>query len=56
MKPLAYRVEAWRRLGELLDPEKLTTITQSITLDEVVGASNDLLAGKIRGRVVVDLA
>ena len=55
MKPLADRVEAWRRLGELLDPEQLNTMTQSLSLDEVVGASEDLLAGKIRGRVVVNI-
>lgn len=55
MKPLADRIEAWRRLGELLDPEQLTTITQSLSLDQVIGASEDLLAGKIRGRVVVNI-
>ncbi|MGY4876647.1 MDR family oxidoreductase [Vreelandella aquamarina] len=55
MKPLADRVEAWRRLGELLDPEQLNTMTQSLSLDQVVGASEDLLAGKIRGRVVVNI-
>lgn len=55
MKPLADRVEAWRRLGELLDPEQLTTMTQSLSLNQVIGASEDLLAGKIRGRVVVTI-
>ena len=56
MKPLTYRVEAWRRLGELLDPEQLTTITQSLTLDQAISAADDLLEGKIRGRVVVNMA
>ncbi|QOR38559.1 oxidoreductase [Billgrantia diversa] len=56
MRPRADRVEAWRRLGELLTPEHLDAITQTITLDEVIEKADDLLAGRVRGRLVVDLA
>jgi acrylyl-CoA reductase (NADPH) len=56
MRPRADRVEAWRRLGELLTPEQLDAITQTITLDEVIEKADDLLAGRVRGRLVVDLS
>lgn len=49
------RIEAWRRLGLQLDRTKLGKMTQTIKLGDVVGASHDLLAGKVRGRLVVEL-
>ena len=45
----------WGRLAEDLDMEKLDTMTQIISLKDVPQASNDILAGKVRGRIVVDL-
>ena len=45
----------WRSLADELDMEKLDTMTQIISLGDVPQASNEILAGKIRGRVVVDL-
>ncbi|MCG6657505.1 oxidoreductase [Halomonas campisalis] len=56
MKPRAERLEAWRRLGELLDPEQLDAITQTIGLEEAIGKAEELLAGRVRGRVVVSMA
>lgn len=56
MRPLAHRVEAWRRLGELLSPHQLEAITQSIDLTQTIGVAEDLLAGNVRGRVVVNVA
>lgn len=56
MKPRAERLEAWRRLGELLDPEQLEAITQSIGLTEAIDTAEALLKGEVRGRVVVDMA
>ncbi|NWN81548.1 MAG: oxidoreductase [Halomonas sp.] len=53
MRPYADRVAAWRRLGELLVPEKLDAITRTIALEETIETANELLAGRIRGRVVV---
>jgi acrylyl-CoA reductase (NADPH) len=56
MRPLAHRVEAWRRLGELLSPHQLEAITRPIDLTQAIGVAEDLLAGKVRGRVVVNMA
>ena len=55
MRPREDRVEAWRRLGELLAPEKLDAITETIRLDQAVEKAGDLLKGQVRGRVVVAL-
>ncbi|WP_114418014.1 MDR family oxidoreductase [Marinospirillum perlucidum] len=55
MRPKADRIEAWQRLGELLKPEQLDAITRSISLEEAVDTASDLLAGQVRGRVVVKL-
>ncbi|RTR06485.1 MDR family oxidoreductase [Halomonas nitroreducens] len=56
MRPYADRVEAWRRLGELLAPEQLDAITRTISLEEAIDTAGELLAGRVRGRVVVDMA
>ncbi|MDZ7852466.1 MAG: MDR family oxidoreductase [Halomonas sp.] len=56
MRPYEDRIEAWRRLGELLTPEHLEAITDTIALNEAIDKADDLLAGKVRGRVVVDMA
>lgn len=55
MRPIEDRIDAWNQLGELLDPSILDAISNVISLDEVPAMANDLLAGKVRGRVVVDL-
>jgi len=55
MCPLPLRDVAWARLATTLDKAKLAEITREITLDEVIGAGSDILAGKIRGRVVVKI-
>lgn len=55
MCPRIERLEAWTRLGRDLDIAKLDLITHEITLAEAIPAAADLLAGRIRGRVVVDV-
>jgi acrylyl-CoA reductase (NADPH) len=55
MKPRPARVEAWRRLGELLDPAQLDAITRTIGLEEAITTADELLAGRVRGRVVVSM-
>jgi acrylyl-CoA reductase (NADPH) len=55
MAPLAKREEAWARLAQDLDVAKLDAITSEITLENAIGVAADLLAGKVRGRVVVKL-
>ena len=55
MAPLEKRVAAWDRLANELDAGKLERITQEISLAEVIGAAPDILAGKVRGRIVVNV-
>lgn len=56
MCPLPLREAAWARLAKDLDKAKLAEITREISLDEVIAAGSDILAGKVRGRVVVKIA
>lgn len=55
MAPKAVRMEAWRRLGTDLDHQKLASLSTTIGFDDIVGAAHDIVEGKIRGRVVVDM-
>ena len=55
MAPLAVRLEAWERLGRDLDMTKLDAIAREISLEEALVVAGELLAGKVRGRVVVDV-
>ncbi|VTU38682.1 acrylyl-CoA reductase (NADPH) [Variovorax sp. RA8] len=56
MAPLALRNEAWTRLGRDLDASRLETITREITLSDAIDAAEALMAGRIRGRIVVRTA
>ncbi|HPT50754.1 MAG TPA: MDR family oxidoreductase [Accumulibacter sp.] len=55
MAPLAVRQAAWRRLARDLDLAKLAAMTREIGLDEAPSVAAQLLDGKVRGRVVVDV-
>ena len=55
MAPKARRLAAWQRLAVELDVQKLERITQEITLSEVLARAPDILAGKVRGRLVVNV-
>lgn len=55
MAPIELRKEAWERLATELDQTKLETVTTEIQLTEALNISNDILDGKVRGRVVVKL-
>jgi acrylyl-CoA reductase (NADPH) len=55
MAPVPKRVAAWERLANELDADKLDTITQEIGLAEAVKHAPELLAGKVRGRLVVNV-
>ncbi|CDX24056.1 putative oxidoreductase, Zn-dependent and NAD(P)-binding [Mesorhizobium sp. ORS 3324] len=55
MAPKPVRLEAWRRIGTDLDLKKLSTLSRSIGFDGIIGAARDIIDGKIRGRVVVDM-
>ncbi|HYP89216.1 MAG TPA: MDR family oxidoreductase [Polyangiaceae bacterium] len=54
LRPRQEREIAWRRLVELVEPESLQRIAHDIPLTEVIAAAGQLLAGKVRGRLVVD--
>ncbi|MHB2206265.1 acrylyl-CoA reductase (NADPH) [Methylobacterium sp. CM6257] len=55
MCPRPERLEAWDRLVRDLDPAKLDAITDEIGLTDVVATAERLMAGRVRGRVVVDV-
>jgi acrylyl-CoA reductase (NADPH) len=55
MCPMERRSEAWRRLSLDLVLAKLDGLTSHVTLDAVPQVAEDILAGKVRGRVVVDI-
>ncbi len=54
--PRALRLEAWSRLASDLDPGKLAAMVHEICLADVFGAAAELLDGKVRGRIVVNVA
>ena len=55
MCPINLRKAAWARLASDLDRAKLAEITQEIGLDEVISAGAKILAGQVRGRIVVKI-
>jgi acrylyl-CoA reductase (NADPH) len=55
MAPIAKRERAWRRLARDLPPGKLADITRVEPMSKLVELAADILAGKVRGRVVVDV-
>jgi acrylyl-CoA reductase (NADPH) len=54
--PKAVRIAAWDRLARDLDKGKLTTMTRTVALADVIPAARDIVEGKVRGRVVVEIA
>ncbi|MFM2056212.1 MAG: hypothetical protein RLY71_597 [Pseudomonadota bacterium] len=55
MCPRPERQLAWQRLATDLDPAKLALMTHEIGLAEVIPTASALLAGQVRGRIVVDV-
>ena len=55
MCPIELRKIAWNRLASDLDRGKLTEITHEIGLGEVIAAGARILAGQVRGRIVVKI-
>ncbi|WP_295638129.1 MDR family oxidoreductase [uncultured Methylibium sp.] len=53
MAPIARRQEAWARLARDLDPALLQSMTTEIGLDEAIVKAEELMQGKVRGRIVV---
>lgn len=55
MAPRELRIEAWGRLARDLDLKKLESITTTRSLKEVEELATEILAGRIRGRVVLEV-
>ena len=55
MCPIELRKTAWSRLAGDLDRTKLAEITHEIDLDQVIDAGAKILAGQVRGRIVVKI-
>jgi acrylyl-CoA reductase (NADPH) len=54
--PRPRRLQAWQRLARDLEVNKLASVTQqTIPLSGVYKAADDILAGKVRGRLVVEI-
>jgi acrylyl-CoA reductase (NADPH) len=53
--PGPLRREAWTRLARDLDPARLESMVRTIPLEAAIAGAADLLAGKVRGRLVVDV-
>jgi acrylyl-CoA reductase (NADPH) len=56
MCPIELREIAWKRLSNDLESTKLSEITDEIGLDEVIGTGAKILAGQVRGRIVVKIS
>ena len=54
MAPMRLREQAWARLAVDLDPARLDTLTTEVPLSGAIDAAARLMAGQIRGRLVVD--
>lgn len=55
MASQAKRTEAWNRLAQDLDIAKLESMIEEVSLEGSIEKAHELMAGKIRGRVVVKI-
>jgi acrylyl-CoA reductase (NADPH) len=56
MAPLALRQTAWTRLAQDLDLALLDRMTEVIAFDAAAARAQDLMAGRVRGRIVVQVS
>ena len=56
MAPMQLRERAWKRLSENININKLEEMTIDTSLDQVEGLANEILQGKVRGRVIVNIS
>ena len=56
MAPMQLRERAWKRLSENININKLEEMTIDTSLEQVEGLASDILIGKIRGRVIVNIS
>ncbi len=55
MAPRQLRQEAWKRINAEVDHAKLSALSRTIGFDDIIAAAHDIVDGKIRGRVVVEM-
>ena len=55
MAPMRLREQAWARLAVDLDPTRLDTLTTEVPLSGAIDAAARLMAGQVRGRLVVNI-
>lgn len=55
MCPSDARERAWARLDDLIDRDVLASMASVVPLDQVIGLGPEILAGRVRGRTVVDV-
>jgi acrylyl-CoA reductase (NADPH) len=53
--PKAQRMTAWDRLARDFDRKKLAAMTTEMPFDAIENAAYDIVAGKVRGRLVVKI-
>jgi len=53
--PKARRIEAWGRLAREMDKDKLAAMTTHVPFEGVMDVARDIVQGRVRGRVVVDI-
>jgi acrylyl-CoA reductase (NADPH) len=56
MAPFSKRQSAWARLARDLNPQILAEITNVEPMSKVIQLADDILAGRVQGRVVIDVA
>jgi acrylyl-CoA reductase (NADPH) len=54
-QPRERRIEAWSRLARDIDRDKLVVMTTTIPFSGIVNAARDIVQGKVRGRLVVEI-
>ncbi len=52
----AASAELWERIARILQPATIKRLATAIGLEDVVATASDLLAGRTRGRIVVEIA
>ena len=53
MQPYDARVRAWQRIAEIFDLEAYGALVEEIGLEQLPQAAERILAGQVRGRVLV---
>jgi acrylyl-CoA reductase (NADPH) len=56
MCPLPRRERAWQRLAQDMDRELLAAMTEEVPLEAAIEKAQALMAGQVRGRVLVRVA